>query len=329
MALWLGANPDSGTASGTVWQDQSPAAPPRAFEDRSWWNVPLPHDAPLNPAGEAILRYLSTGHQHGGGCLRLAGAGRSPWGQPIYEARPSDPEYAVESDTQDLPPELADLRIPAGARPARNDDRSMTIFDRGRGYVVALSGADYHPSRQEWTVEGATVTYLRSNGLHVDTGVSDNPRNRGTHRGNNGAVMAVMASEVDAGAIRHVLKASLGPEASTRFVFPMVGSDGDYAGNDPAVPPQGLRLRLKPSLELDAMHLSPQALIIARALQRYGFYIGDSGGRTALKLEDTVTEGRGATWRLTDDALCNLPFTPANWDVVAEGYVPPEVLVPR
>ena len=35
------------------------------------------------------------------------------------------------------------------------------------------------------------------------------------------------------------------------------------------------------------MDLQPEALVIARALQDYGFYIGDSGGTTALKLENT------------------------------------------
>ena len=74
--------------------------------------------------------------------------------------------------------------------------------------------------------------------------------------------------------------------------------------------------------DLAARGLTGEALVIARALQRYGFYFGDSGGTTALKLENTVAEGRGRLWRVQADALCGLPFTPAYWDVVAEGYDP-------
>ena len=71
-----------------------------------------------------------------------------------------------------------------------------------------------------------------------------------------------------------------------------------------------------------SLGLSPQALVIGRALQHYGIYLGDSSGTTALKLEGTVAEGRGQLWRLPADALCRLPFTPRYWQVVAPGYSP-------
>jgi hypothetical protein len=100
-----------------------------------------------------------------------------------------------------------------------------------------------------------------------------------------------------------------------------VGSDGD--SRDPAAPPQGLRFRIKPSVDLDSLGLPRQALVIARALQEYGFYIGDSGGVTALKLEDTRLEGRGELWSLAPDALCGLPLSPQYWDVLPGGYRPP------
>jgi hypothetical protein len=293
----------------------------RAFQADSWWNTALPADTPLDPAGALILDYLRTGPESGRGCLTLAGAGHSHWGQPVYEARPSDPQYDVEGLSEPLP-ELERLRIPEGAQSGRNTDNNMTIYDRGRGYVVALSGAQYDPDRDVWSADGATVTYLDSNGLHVDTGRSDDPRNRGSHRGNNGATMAVELDDVLAGTIGHVLKASSGPEVADRYVFPMVGSDGDYQGSDLGVPPQGLRLRIKPSIDLDEQDLDPEALVIARALQDYGFYIGDSGGTTALKLQNTWAEGRGQLWKVSADDLCGMPFTTDYWDVVAEGYDP-------
>ena len=198
----------------------------------------------------------------------------------------------------------------------------MTIYDLRERYVVALTGAEYDEDDDSWTARGGTVTYLDSNGLHVATGLSDDRRNRGTHRGNNGATMAVAWEDVREGAVRHVLKVASGPAVANWHVFPMVGSDGDYEGKNPRVPPQGLRMRIKPSVDLGGFELNPDALVIARALQRYGFYIGDSGGRTSLKLENTVAEGRGQLWNLRDDALCSLPFTNDYWEVIAEGYDP-------
>jgi hypothetical protein len=198
----------------------------------------------------------------------------------------------------------------------------MTIYDVDRGYVVALTDAAYDATSDTWSASGATVTYLASNGLNAKTGRSDEPRNKGTHRGNNGPTMAVSWDQVQEGDLGHVLKISSGPPAADRFIFPMVGSDGQYDGSDPGVPPEGLRLRLKPSIHLDSLGLAPEALVIARAIQQYGVYIGDSGGRTSLKVENTVAEGRGQLWNLERDALCSLPFDPRYWDVIAEAFDP-------
>lgn len=292
------------------------------FTPGSWWNTTLPWDPPLHPDGDKILRYLRAAPESGEGCLMLAGADDNRWGQPIYWSKPSDPTYNVTGVVQERPPELASLRIPEDAQPAPNNDGSVTIFDREKGYVVALTEAEFHEDADAWTASGASVTYLASNGLHVATGRSDHPRNTGTHRGNNGATMAVSWDMVESGVVPHVLKAAVGPEAANRAVFPMVGSDGGYEGDSARVPPQGLRLRIKPSVDLESMHLQPEALVIARALRRYGFYIGDSGARTAIKLENTETEGRGQLWSVQEDALCGLPFTPEYWQVVAAGYHP-------
>jgi hypothetical protein len=300
----------------------SPERLVRAFSDDSWWSTPLPDDAPTDPAGRKILGYLRTGPDSGDGCLKLAGVGDSHWGQPMYFAHPSDTEYDVRAKHYELPPELRALRIPDAARPAANNDSTMTIYDVDKGYVVALTGADYDGRRDLWSASGATVTYLASNGLHDKTGLSDDPRNQGTHRGNNGATMAVSWDQVQAGELDHVLKIASGPEVSHRYIFPMVGSDGHGPGDDPAVPPEGIRLRLKASLDLDDLDLEPEALVIAETLQRYGAYIGDSGGTTALKVENTFSEGRGRLWLVQRDALCGLPFDPRYWEVVAEHYDP-------
>jgi hypothetical protein len=296
-------------------------APLRAFTPDSWWNTALPPNAPSNPRADAILNYMSTEKQSGGGCLRLAGAGGSSWGQPVYWARPGDPEYRVTLRNGDEQPELRNLRIPADARSADNNDGSMTVFDVERGYTVAFTDAAYDDGADSWSASGATVTYLDSNGLDMRTGEASDDRNVGSHRGNNGAVMMARLDEVTAGAIDHVLKVASGPEVSHRHVFPMVGSDG--GSRDPSAPPQGLRFRIRPSVDLDALGLDPQALVIAKGLQDYGFYIGDSSGVTALKVEDTRAEGRGQLWSASPTALCALPFTPEFWDVLPEGYQPP------
>jgi hypothetical protein len=307
-------------------QDLNPPAvvdghPLRAFSTNSWWNTQLPADAPSNPRADAILQYMRTADEAGDGCLRLAGAEGNSWGQPVYWAKPGDPTYDIRVQSPVNPPELRDLRIPRSADAADNNDGSMTIFDVDRGYTVAFTNAEYDHGSDTWSAAGATVTYLDSNGLDSRTGQSSDPRNVGSHRGNNGADMMARIDEVTAGYIGHVLKVASGPEVSKRHVFPMVGSDGK--SRDPAAPPQGLRFRIKPSVDVASLGLGPQAQVIAKALQDFGFYIGDSSGVTALKLEDTRTEGRGQLWHIPATALCGLPFSGDFWEVLPEGYQPP------
>jgi hypothetical protein len=292
----------------------------RMIAPGSWWNTPVPAAAPESPDAGQILQYMSTAAQSAGGYLHLAGAGNSPWGQPFYWAGSGDPTYRVRATRFALPPELASLRIPSGARPADTSDGAITVVDQQRGYVVSLWHAAYDAGAHTWSAGGAQVSYLDSNGLDARTHKSDDPHNRGSLRGNNGAVSAVRLDEVQAGSIDHVLKIALGPEASQRSVFPMVGSDG--SSNDPFAPPTGLRLRIKPSVDLTALNLTPDALVIARAIQRYGVYIGDNSGTTSLKLENTRVEGRGQLWTLPGSALHSLPFTTSFWDVLPEGYDP-------
>jgi hypothetical protein len=292
--------------------------PMRAFSEQSWWNTPLPKRLPDHPREKRILRYLRTAPQAKGGCVRLAGAGKNKWGQPVYWSKPRHRTYRVRSTKYKLPRELRNLRIPRKARPAATKDAAMTVFDVRKGYVVALWRARYDRRRDRWSAGGAAVTYLRSNGLHKRTGLANDPRNNGSMRGNNGAVAMARFDEVRSGVIPHVLKISSGPELSRRYVFPMINSDGD--SRRAAAPPQGLRLRIKPGVNIAKRVQGRQARVIARAMKRYGVYLGDSGGTTSLKLENTRAEGRGQKWRVSADALCSLPLSRKFWDVVPERY---------
>jgi hypothetical protein len=296
--------------------------PYRPFRDRSWWNTPVPANAPSDPAAAQVLTYLSTAPESGHGCLSLAGAQHNKWGQPAYWAQPGDPHYDVQGLPAGAPHEMRHLRIPKGAQGADNSDGTMTVYDMSRGYVVLMTDAHYDAPTNTWSASGATVTYMDSNGLLDTAGRSGDPRNQGTHRGNNGATSYVRYDMVSAGDVRNVLKIASGPALADRWVFPMTGSDGTVTDPSVGAPPEGLRLRLKPSIDLQSLGLHPQALVIAKALQKYGVYLGDSGGTTALKLEDTKAEGRGQLWTVTADDLCMLPFTPQFWDVLPEGYDP-------
>jgi hypothetical protein len=63
------------------------------------------------------------------------------------------------------------------------------------------------------------------------------------------------------------------PRSQQKYVWPARHEAGD--STDPALPPMGLRLRLKASFPLKGYH--GQALVILRALRRYGLIVADNG----------------------------------------------------
>jgi hypothetical protein len=306
-----------GTAVTTVVPAASSAGstPFRAFSATSWWNTPLPADAPVHPNSDGIISFLKSDNTNSG-CPQLVGAGTNRWGMPVYWASASDPAYKVTSVKYTIPAEFANLRIPRGAKPAATSDAEMVVYDVERGIVAQLSKAVYNATSDTWVVNGGSVAYLASNGLDRRVAGSDDSRNFSGFRGYPGPVSAVRYDEVAGGSVDHVIKIGVNT-ANVGFQAPMTGSDGDLT--DPDVPIQGALLRIKPGVDLSKYGLHPQALPIARALQTHGAMVGDStGGPIALKIEDTISEGRGQLWTLDQRALCSIPLDA--YEVIDYGY---------
>ncbi|MGE5226970.1 MAG: hypothetical protein ACM3OO_08850 [Planctomycetaceae bacterium] len=289
------------------------------FTSASFWNTPLPPSAPVDPNSRAIIDWIRADSTTN--YLRLAGASSTgKWGNPVYWAAPSDTAYAVaNSCALAQPPAFASVRIPAGARPDPSSDAAMTVYDESAGIVYGFWHAAYDAARDAWSACGGTVYYLASNGLHHALAASDDPRNTG-HRGVPPSAYAVLYGEIQAGSIDHVLKIAV-DTTGCAHVFPMVGDECGTTAAD--APPEGTRIRIDPSVDLGKLGLSPAALVIAEALQRYGAVIGDqSGGPTCLKLENTIAEGDGFLWNhvLTARSLRAIPLR--MFEVVQLGYTP-------
>jgi hypothetical protein len=78
--------------------------------------------------------------------------------------------------------------------------------------------------------------------------------------------------EIAAGEIRHALRVSV-PRTQRAFVDPATHWASD--DTDPSLPPMGLRLRLKASV--DAATFPGAAQVIVTALQRYGLLVAENG----------------------------------------------------
>ncbi len=82
----------------------------------------------------------------------------------------------------------------------------------------------------------------------------------------------VRYDEVATGAILHALRFTA-PQTRRSYVYP--ARHFASSSTSAALPPMGLRVRLK--ADADLAGLSPQARVIAVALQRYGMILADNG----------------------------------------------------
>jgi hypothetical protein len=99
---------------------------------------------------------------------------------------------------------------------------------------------------------------------------------------------------LQAGEIDHALAFMYPYTRSGGPVLPATESDGKT--ESPAAIPEGARLQLDPSLDLSRAALAPYERTIARALQRYGMYLIDSGGGVAMRAQHPQSTSTPYPW---------------------------------
>lgn len=95
---------------------------------------------------------------------------------------------------------------------------------------------------------------------------------------------SVLVQDAQAGVVDHALSLQL-PEVQEKSVYswPAQRSDGDDLSADAI--PEGLRFRLDPTVNVEALPLTPIAKMVARSAQTYGFIVTDRAGAVAVVAE--------------------------------------------
>lgn len=116
----------------------------------------------------------------------------------------------------------------------------------------------------------------------------------------------VTLEDVLSGSIEHALRCNV-PNLCGKFVDPAIRSDG----GTPSGLPAGARLRLKSSVNINAI-TDPFQKMVATAWRKYGMFVGDQGGGLAFYVqstEDNVTKfpwpinGFDKSWVLNFEVL--------------------------
>jgi hypothetical protein len=172
-------------------------------------------------------------------------------------------EYADESDKGPYPIP-ANAPIEGGTN--ADGDRHVLLVDRDRCRLYELYDARAQDGGKRWRAGSGAIFDLRSNKLRPAGWTSADAAGLPILPG------LARYGEVAKGSIDHAIRFTA-RRTRRAYIYPArhFASDDD----DAALPPMGLRVRLKRSADLS--ELGPQARIVATALKRYGALLADNG----------------------------------------------------
>ncbi|MCI4626007.1 MAG: hypothetical protein L3V56_08595 [Candidatus Magnetoovum sp. WYHC-5] len=184
------------------------------------------------------------------------------------------------------------------------EDSHLCVIDLDKNMAWDFSAFKWQSTSKYPTTSTFNIWQLTSTGVgNPDAGFEWHAQGS---RGSGFPLIAglIRPEELNTGEIRHALiftftKNRRADSKGSIFLPPACRSDGKYTGNK--YPIEGMRFQLDPSLtenDLTRLGLSREGKIVARALQKYGMFLGDNGGAMALQMQllgATKTENK-AKW---------------------------------
>jgi len=207
---------------------------------------------------------LSTGLHPDFG-LGLYGGG--PIGIPFDVVSKKTPRFHVHFDYADESDKVAypipkTVHIEGGSQ--SDGDRHALLLDKDACRLYELYALRH--SSSGWTAGSGAVWNLRSNALRPAGWTSADAAGLPIFPG------LARYDEVARGVINHALRFTA---ARTRRQYVYPARHYASSSDDPSLPPMGLRVRLKASVDIS--HFPRQARIVLQALKTYGMILADNG----------------------------------------------------
>jgi hypothetical protein len=215
--------------------------------------------------------------------------------------------YADESDPGPYPIP-ADAPIEGG--PASTGDRHVLALDVDNRILYELYDAHYDAAGARWNAGSGAIWDLNRVATRPAGWTSADAAGLPILPG------LVRYDEVKAGEITHALRFTVS-KTQRAYVYPASHFASD--SSDPALPPMGLRLRLKAGFDVSGFPADVQ--VILRALKKYGMIVADNGGPLYIsgapdpRWDDdalhAISQVRGSDFEVVDaSAAAAPPSTP-------------------
>jgi hypothetical protein len=280
---------------------QPPAAGPpgslgcRVFPSDNPWNQDV-SQAPVDPHSDTYVASIGvSGHLH-------PDTGSNPdYGIPYTVVGSGQPRVPITFTAYGDQSDPGPYPIPPNATVEAGSDHHVLVVQTGACKLYELFNA--RRSGAGWDADSGAVFDLNSNSLRPDGWTSADAAGLPIFPG------LIRYDEVQAGHIDHALRFTV---AQTQRGFIHPATHFASSSSDAALPPMGLRLRLRAGYDIAGF--TGAARVILEALRRYGMVVADNGSNWY------VTGASDPRWNDTD--LNQLKAVPGSaFEVVQTGPI--------
>jgi hypothetical protein len=234
----------------------------QVFPPDNPWNQDI-SAAPVDPESDRYLAAMNAAHARLFPDFGSEPVYGIPW-MVVSNAQRRLPIAFKWPDESDPGPYPFPPNAPIEGGPASKGDRHVIVIDRHACRLY--EGINCWFDSPGWRCDAGAVFDLRSNDLRPHGWTSADAAGLPIFPG------LVRHEEVMSGEIRHALRFTV-RRTQRAFVAPA----RHYASQDrdPALPPMGLRVRLKAGFDLSSYSGTPKVILVA--LKRYGMFLADNG----------------------------------------------------
>lgn len=285
------------------------------FQPSSPWTTPIPAAPEIDPDSDLMISNLSAE-------VYDLGAAFVKWTTPVHvidsaQARKVSVYSVKGPKNPDVDPNedgiVENVPMPACVWPDPEQDGHMVLVDpvARKSWEFSRFGLD---TNGNYIASGISIWDLNGAGYHAPF--------TGSYwwtYGSNGAGVPwiggiIRPEEIAAGEIKHAIlcatpvnrKCTVDGQKE-QVCIPACKTDGWGIGT--AYIPEGTRLQLDPNLDLDALKLSPETKVVARAMQKYGMIVSDNSSAFKTYFQNLGADGGAWANSPIPDELWKIPVS--------------------
>lgn len=258
------------------------------FSPNSFWYTPIPDNARRHKNSANYVKELLRQKAAYYGTVTI---NTNQYSSPVYTVDSSVPTVKVTQwDCQkkgfldsSLAAQWSAVPIPDYALPSKGTDAEMTVYQPATDTVWEFWQAKKVDGKWQACWGGRIQNASVSNGVFY------------TYYGATATSLPFLGGQITAeelarGEIRHAIGIALvDAEDKSIYSWPANRSDGVNPEKKRNRIPEGLRFRLDPAVNVDALPMSKAGKIIAKAAQKYGFVVWDRAGALSLRAQNAVS----------------------------------------